>query len=78
MNKIDAFNNVNPNLLPNHVKEKIMNVFIKLSPSEKIIFFSKLVHGNLLKQEKIDVSKKSYSKIYDKVILEVKNEFQNS
>jgi len=67
----NIINNVNIEELPELVIDAIHIEFNNLSIQEKLIVYSRLIHGNLFKSERSDligVNRLSVAKVYDKFI----------
>jgi len=81
----NIINNINIDTLPESVQEAIICEFKILSIQEKLIVYSRLIHGNLFKSARTDlfkVNKVSVAQVYDKFIqnlklrLDTDNEFE--
>ena len=75
MFKSNTINNVNIEELPESVREAILIEFADLPVQEKLIVYSRLVHGNLFKSERVDVfkiNKISVAQVYEKFINKLK------
>ena len=73
----NIINNINIDELPESVIEVIVQEFANLSVQYKLIVYSRLVHGNLFKSERIDlfkVNKVSVAQVYDNFIETIKHE----
>jgi len=71
----NIINNIDIDKLPEIVQEEIIKEFMTLSIHEKLIIYSKLVHGNLFKTERKDlfnINKLSIIKIYEQFIEKLK------
>lgn len=71
----NIINNINIDDLPEDVVEAILDEFNELGVHEKLIIYSRLVHGNLFKSERVDlfkINKVSISQIYDNFINKIK------
>ena len=75
MLKSNIINNINIDELPEPVIEAIHEEFKLLTTQEKLIVYSRLVHGNLLKADRADLFKintVSVAKVYDRFIEKIK------
>jgi len=71
----NVINNINIDKLPELVQQTILEEFNKLSIQNKLIIYSKLIHGNLFKIEKKDLfklNKISITKTYEQFIESLK------
>jgi hypothetical protein len=71
----NIINNVNVDSLPDNVKGSIVVSFNQLPLVERLVIYSRLIHGNLFKSERLElfkINKLSIAKIYENFIDDIK------
>jgi len=70
-----VINNIDPDVLPDIVSDAIVSELKLLPTKEKLVVFSKLIHGNLFKvtsNDLFNITKQIPNKVYDSFMEAVK------